>query len=117
MAKTNSKVEKKLKVDVLTPIRYGGARKWGEDLARALKREGIEAQNFHSFLGFVRRIFWTNATLIHSALPLPFILFGKPVFLTIHGDYKKEKNPSNFLRPISIKNARAVTVPSQFLKD
>lgn len=111
-----TKEDKKLKVDILTPIRYGGPQKWGDDLAKAFRQKGVEAQNIHSLFGILRRFFYTDADIIHSALPFPFNLQGKPIILTIHGNYKREKNLSNFLRRLSLQNAKTITVPSYFLK-
>lgn len=105
-----------MKVDILTPIRYGGPQKWGDDLVRALKNEGIEARNIHNFWGIILRFFYTDADVVHSALPLFFNLQDKPIILTVHGDYTREKNIWKYLWPIAIKKAKRTTVPSEFLK-
>lgn len=107
---------KKLKIDILTPIRYGGPQKWGDDLVRALKYEGLEARNIHSFFEIIKRIFYTNADIIHSTLPLFFTFHKKPVILTIHGNYKIENKIWKNLYKIAIKKAKKITVPSEFLK-
>lgn len=115
MGKSNQK-HQKLKVDIITPLRYGGPGRWGDDLVRALKQEGIEARNIHNFWGIIKRFFWTDADIIHSTLPLTFNLQGKPIILTIHGDFRKERHPWSFMWPKAIKKAKKITVPSKFLK-
>jgi glycosyltransferase involved in cell wall biosynthesis len=105
-----------MKIDILTPIRFGGPQKWGDDLVRALEKEGIEARNIHNFLGIIKRFFYTDADIIHSTLPLFFNLQGKPIILTIHGNYKKE-NIWKYLYPLAMKRANAITTPSNFLKE
>ena len=105
-----------MKVDILTPIRFGGPQKWGDDLVRALKQEGVEARNIHNFWGIIKRFFYTNADIIHSTLPLFFNLQGKNIILTIHGDYRKEKNIWKYFWPLAIKRTDRITVPTEFLK-
>jgi len=115
--KTMGKDIKKLKVDILTPIRFGGPQKWGDDLVRALKKEGVEARNIHNFWGIVKRFFWTDADVIHAAsVPLFFNLLGKPIVLTIHGDYRRESHPWDFTWPLAIKRANEITTSSEFMK-
>lgn len=105
-----------MKVDILTPIRFGGPQKWGDDLVRALKEQGIEARNIHNFWGIIQRFFYTDADVIHSTLPLFFTFHNKPLILTIHGIYPKE-NLWKYIYPRTIRKAKAVTVPSEFLKN
>lgn len=108
---------KTLKVDILTPIRFGGPQKWGNELVSALKKEGIEAHNIHDFTGIIKRFFYTEADIIHTTLPLFFNLQNKKIILTIKGDYRKEKNFWKLLWPLAIKRAKVITVPSKFLKE
>ena len=105
-----------MKVDILTPIRFGGPQKWGDDLVRALKAERIEARNIHNLWGIIQRFFYTDADVIHSTLPLTFNLQGKPIILTIHGNLNIEKHPWSFMWSVAIKRANVITVPSEFLK-
>ena len=105
-----------MKVDILTPIRFGGPQKWGDDLVKKLKTKGIEAKNIHNFWGIIKRFFWTDADIVHTTLPLFFTFHNKPVILTIHGDYTREKNIGSYLYGLAIKKAKKITVPSEFLK-
>jgi glycosyltransferase involved in cell wall biosynthesis len=105
-----------MKIDIITPIRYCGPQKWGNDLEKALKNSGIEARNIHDFFGIIKRFFYTEADIIISTLPIFFSLHKKPIILTIHGNYNKE-NFWRYLYPLAIKKAKKITVPSEFLKN
>jgi len=105
-----------MKIDILTPIRFGGPQKWGDELVTALRKKGIDAVNIHNFFGIIKRFFFSDADIIHTTLPLFFKFHKKPVILTIHGDYRKE-NFSKYFYPIAIKKANFVTVPTKFLME
>ena len=106
-----------MKVDILTPLRYGGPRKWGDDLVKILEENNIEARNIYNFWEIIKRFFWTDADIIHTTLPLFFSFHRKRIILTIHGDYRREKNIWKYFWPLAIKNAKKITVPSNFLKN
>jgi glycosyltransferase involved in cell wall biosynthesis len=106
----------KITIDILTPIRFGGPQKWGNDLVLALRSSGISAINIHNFWGVMQRFFYTKADIIHTTLPLFFNLQGKQIVLTLKGDYRKEGYLARLLYPLAIKRATFITVPNQYLK-
>ena len=106
----------KMNVDILTPLRWGGPQKWGDNLSESLLKKGIYAKNIHSFFGIIKRIFYTKADVIHSTLPLFFTFHKKPIILTIHGDFNNENKIWKFFYKIAIKKSLEVTVPSKWLK-
>lgn len=115
MEKVN-KESTKLKIDVLTPLRGGGPRKVGENLVRVLNNKKAIVRDVHTFLGVIKRFFYTDADIIHSTLPLFISFQKKPIIIGVHGDFRREKNIWKFFYPSAIKNATKIVTPSNFLK-
>ncbi|MBI4412437.1 MAG: glycosyltransferase [Deltaproteobacteria bacterium] len=105
-----------MKINVLTPYRKGGPYTWGENLVRELNRRDIRARHIHRIPELLASPFFKDCDIIHTAVPLPFNFWNKPIVLTVHGDYRREKNIWQKFYPLAVKRADCVTVPSEFLK-
>lgn len=106
----------RVKINILSPYRKGGPWQWSEDLARELNKNNIQARHVHGLFKLLGSPFFQNCDLVHTTVPIPFSLWNKPMVLTIHGDYRKDKNIWSAFYPLAIKKADRVTVPSEFLK-
>jgi len=101
---------------VLTPIRFGGPFKWGQDLVSLLNKDGIQAKHVHTLFNLSKSCLYQDADIVHTTVPFPFKLWKKPIVFTIHGDYIVEQNMWQRFYPKTIARADAVTVPSHYLK-
>lgn len=107
----------KMKVNILTGVRKGGPYNWGRDLAAELNKHGVEAKHIHALKTSILSPFHQNADIIHTAVPLTFRLWTKPVVISVRGEYPSEKNIWRFFYPMAIRKANIVTTPSHFLKE
>ena len=105
-----------MKVDILVPIRFCGPHKWADLFVKAFRKNNVGAKKINNFTGIIRRFFYTDADVIISTLPLFFNLQGKPIILTLKGDYRREESIWKYIWPFVIKKSRIVIVPSEFLK-
>ena len=105
-----------MKINVLTPIRFGGPFKWGQDLVSLLNKDGIQAKHVHTLFNLSKSCLYQDADIVHTTVPFPFKLWKKPIVFTIHGDYIVEQNMWQRFYPKTIARADAVTVPSHYLK-
>lgn len=108
--------EKLMRVDILTPPREGGPKNWARDLAMMLNDKGIDVKHIYDRNKLVAMLFSQKADIIHTTIPLPFGMCHKPMVLTIKGDYTIEHNMWSRYYPSTIRHAKAVTIPSQYLK-
>lgn len=119
------KGEKKRKVMIkvlfLAPVRKGGPNLLLNKLSEYMFKKGdIQGDFYASIKGFLMGIFSRQYDVIHTVLPIPFNIWGTPIILNIHGNYKLEKsikNPLGYLYPLSVRFATKVIVPSNFLKN
>ena len=105
-----------MKVNVLTPIRFGGPFKWGQDLVSLLNKNDLQATHIHTLFSLSKSCLYQNVDIVHTTAPFPFRLWKKPIVFTIHGDYTIEANIWQRFIPKTITRADAITVPSQYLK-
>lgn len=105
-----------MKVNLLTPIRKGGPYSWGKDLTYVLNQNDVLAKHVHSPPMLLGSCLYQPADLVHTAVPIPFKLWKKPIVFTIHADYTIEQNMWQMFCPKTIAQASALTVPSHYLK-
>ncbi|MBI4365187.1 MAG: glycosyltransferase, partial [Deltaproteobacteria bacterium] len=105
-----------MKINILSPYRRGGPYQWSEDLAGALNKNGIRARHVHTLPELLASPFFQDCDIVHATVPIPFSLWKKPIVLTMHGDYRRERNVWSRFYPLAIKQADLITVPSEFLK-
>jgi glycosyltransferase involved in cell wall biosynthesis len=106
-----------MEINVLTPFHRGGPYKWGQDLADLLNRKGVTAKHMHEYYELFSTPFYQKADIVHTAVPLAYRLWQKPVVLTIHGEYTIEKMIWRLPYHLAIKKADIITTPSRFLKE
>jgi len=105
-----------MKANLLTPIRKGGPYSWGEDLTYMLNQNGVLAKHVHSLPMLLGSCFYQQGDIVHTAVPIPFKLWKRPIIFTIHGDYTIEQNMWQRFYPKTIAQASTITTPSQYLK-
>ena len=105
-----------MKVNILSPVHRGGPYNWASDLVFMLNKKGIKAKWIHNLKNILISLFYQDADVIHTVVPLTYRLWVKPVVLTVKGDYTIEKRKWRLLYPLAIKKADIVTTPSHFLK-
>jgi len=107
-----------MKINILLPTtRPSGPYDWGTNLANMLNQRQISAYCTYEPSKLLASLFSQNADIIHTTVPLTYKLWKKPVVMTIHGEYTREKNIWRFFYPLAIGKAQIVTVPSRFLKE
>lgn len=106
-----------MKVNILSPLSFGGPYNWAKNLALMLNKEEIDSNHLYKLEDIIQAPLYQNANLIHTAIPLTYKLWRKPVVLTLHGEYSIEKNIWRYFYPLAIKKADVVTTPSHFLKE
>lgn len=104
------------KIAVLTPVSKGGPFIWGRNLVDELQKKGFEAEHICTLSKLFKTMFYTDADLVHTTVPLCFRLWSKPVVLTVKGDFRREKRIWRIFYPLSIKLASAITCSTKFLK-
>lgn len=105
-----------MQVNLLTPIRKGGPYSWGEDLTYMLNQNSVLAKHVHSLPMLLKSCFYQDGDIVHTAVPIPFKLWKRPIIFTIHGDYTIEQNMWQRFCPKTIAQASTITTPSQYLK-
>ncbi len=109
-----------MKVNVITPVNRGGPYNWGKSLVRRTNQQKDGHRKAHHTCELKKVLqspFYPDGDIVHTAVPITFRLWKKPVVLTIHGEYPIERNLWRRFFPISIKMADVVTTPSRFLKE
>lgn len=107
-----------MKVNILLPItRPSGPHDWGANLADMLKQRQVTTRCIYELPKLLVSPFYQDADIVHTAVPLTYRLWKKPVIMTIHGEYTVERNLWRFFYPTAIRKADVVTIPSHFLKD
>ena len=108
----------KITIDLLLPRRNGGVVKWGEDLVEALSGKDFTFRVFRGEKAVLKYLLFSKkGDLIHTTIPLPWKPGRRPLILTIHGFFKKEKNIWSKIYPHVIKLADKITTPTQWLKE
>ena len=106
------------KINIITPLRKGGPWCWGQQLTEKINQTGqFEAIHKHKLFSLLSSPICQKTDIVHTTIPITFRLWKKPVILTLHGNYKQEKNIWQSMHPTAIKRADIVTVPSQYLKN
>lgn len=105
-----------MKVNILSPVYRGGPYNWASDLVFMLNKKGIAAKWIHNLKNLLISSIYQDANVVHTAVPLTYKLWRKPIVLTVKGDYSIEKINWRLLYPLAIKKADIVTTPSHFLK-
>lgn len=100
------------RINLYLPLRDGGPKVWGEELAKNMLSVGFQVNCRSSILGYLSEPF--SLPITHSTLPFFHPIRGKYV-LTIHGNYLRENTLWSKYYPMAIRQADVVTVPSQFL--
>ncbi|MCD1294876.1 hypothetical protein CUJ83_07680 [Methanocella sp. CWC-04] len=109
-----------MKINVITPVNKGGPFNWGKSLAETINGSyghNYSASHIHEFKKIMKIPLYQDHDIVHTAVPLTYKLWRKPVVLTIHGEFPIEKNIWRHFYPIAIKKANIITTPSNFLKD
>lgn len=101
---------------ILLTSRYGGPYTWGKGLKSALTKKGFQVDHRHTIKDFIKTLFSSQGDIIHTTVPLPFVITKKPVVATIHGEYKREKFVFRYFYERLLKRAKVITAPSQFIK-
>ena len=107
---------KDMTISILTPPRLGGPFYWARNLASSLNERGIKARHVYKLRELYLSPLYPNADIVHTTVPFPFKLWGKPMVFTVHGDYTIEPNIWQRFVPKTITQAAVITIPSQYLK-
>lgn len=109
-----------MKINVITPVNKGGPYNWGRSLAHMTNQlNDVNHEAYHTceLKKVMQAPFYQQSDIVHTAVPITYKLWKKPVVLTLHGEYPIEKNLWRHFFPISIKKADIITTPSFFLKE
>jgi glycosyltransferase involved in cell wall biosynthesis len=102
---------------LLNSPRSGGPLRWSRDLAREINSNGVfSARLITSPAALLAGHFFVRGDLIHTAIPILFHTWKKPLVLTVKGDYTIEKTIWRYLYPRAVRSANVVTVPSDYLR-
>lgn len=108
-----------IKLNVLTPVHKGGPCGWGHELVRMINgrySSDISAHQTYSYDRLLLTPIYQSDDIIHTAVPLTYRLYRKPVVLTVKGDYTIESPLWRRLYPASARMADVITTPSLYLK-
>ena len=105
-----------MKVTVLSPTQ-GGPCTWAKNLVYFLNSHTITANHVFDVKGLILSPFFRGTDIIHAAVPVFHSIWGKPIVLTIKGDFFREKRTWKIPYRLAIKNADVITTPSIFLKN
>ena len=87
------------------------------DLTKVLNEKKINANCIHTADKLVLSPIYQNADIVHTIIPIPYKFWKKPIILTIHGEFTKEKKIWRLPYQSAVKKADIITVPSVFLKE
>ena len=105
-----------MRINILTPINSGGPYNWGRDLAKSLNKRDYFAKHTHGLAELLVSPLYQQADIIHTAVPLTFRFWKRPVVFTVHGDWSLENNIWKAFYPLAIRKANIIT-SSHFLAE
>jgi glycosyltransferase involved in cell wall biosynthesis len=109
-----------VRVNIVTPVRPGGPYYVGRQLSKALNQRGIHAVWTHSLLGTLTSPLVPKVDLTHC-LGVPMFTRFKPwkgpLIFSVRGYYHLEPTIWRFFVPRTIREADAITLPTQRLKE
>lgn len=105
------------RVSIVTGYRPGGPYYWADRLVDGINQNpDWHAKHPQTLATTLLESFISTADVFHTTLPI-FPLTGRPVVLTMKGDFTREDSLLSKRYPRAIKNADVITTPSHFLKE